>query len=80
MKVFPNPAIEESVTIKNPIFNTSQNATLKVYAQNGQLLKENKVNGQQPFIVLNIIELAKGSYQLSIETKQKKFQETLIIP
>jgi len=79
LKIFPNPASEELVTIENPFFNSSSDAFLKLYAQKGQLLKTQKVDNQQQTIVLNISDLIKTACQVVLESDEIRYSEFLII-
>ena len=77
--VFPNPVAEEMVIIENPFVNSSNKAVLKVYSQNGQLLKAQNIDNQQERISLNISDLIKAAYQLVLETDELLYSESLII-
>ena len=57
-----------------------KNAVLKIYQQNGLMLKSQIVDNQQKTITLNIQDLIKGAYQVVLETTDLSFSETLIIP
>ncbi len=80
LTIFPNPVSEELVTIENPFFESQKEVVLKLYAQNGQLLKTQKIENQELTILLNTHNLQKGAYQLVLETDGLSYSETLIIP
>jgi enediyne biosynthesis protein E4 len=79
LKIFPNPVLTNSISIENPFINRSGESILKLYSQNGSLLKTRKIDNSHFFIELDVIGLSKGIYQVVLEMNEKKCLEKLIV-
>ncbi len=80
LTLYPNPAVEEDVTIESKFISFSNTAKLEIYNLNGQLLKnyDTPILLNDSKIIFRLNDLSPGTYILQLKNEGRKYIKKLI--